>query len=98
MNSETCIICFVKFDDVFTITQCDRCKSCVCLQCSWNELRGLCAVCDREELNEESFCEFCRTNYRIGKSMCFECENCCEEIELCLYCYEHWKCSQCYSI
>ena len=51
-------------------------------------MRGLCPVCDREELNREEQCGICGNNVRVGKFMMYHCEECGESFEACLECFE----------
>ena len=89
-----CNICFKKTDSS-GINQCGTCKQQVFLQCSINELKGLCPICDREAINEEFLCQWCNTSVRIGQWMEFNCDDCEDAnphvLEGCLTCFGNWK-------
>ena len=62
LNLKKCDICFKKMNSVE-----NRCKICkdinICLPCHWNDLKGLCPICDREQLNTEQICCECYDDF-----------------------------------
>ena len=66
---------------------CDRCKFVACYVCYYNELNGLCPVCDREQLNAGEDCVDCHQNKRVGLGL--TCPTCDEFV--CYECFGGWK-------
>ena len=85
----TCIICFT--DKYEVKARCRRCKVLTCGPCDCNELRGLCPVCDRKELNRPRFCKVCNKHVHLRDYMVYDCGVCEEEFESCVECFENWK-------
>jgi hypothetical protein len=71
--------------------RCDKCSTMTCLPCSVNELRGLCPVCDREQINGQHHCQVCSGNVRVGQYMVYDCGACGEEFEACSDCFESFR-------
>ena len=84
-----CACCLGDQHDVRA--RCDKCNTLTCSPCSWNELRGLCPVCDREQINAPHHCNVCGENVRIGQYMVYDCESCGEEFEACEGCFGNWR-------
>ena len=66
-DGDQCSVCLNTTNYYDCYARCTRCHLLTCIPCDWNELRGLCPHCDREELNEEEHCIYCKQNVRIGK-------------------------------
>lgn len=63
-----CVVCHTT---TYGVTK--RCCVPVCLPCTVNELRGICPLCDRDELNRLRHCHCCHTDVgRFG----YDCESC----------------------
>ena len=81
-----CIVCHCN-SDYHLQTKC--CSQYICEKCFYHDMRELCPICDRTEINNKNcFCESCeacipRLNYRT----CLACEHeCCVECAVQLNC------------
>ena len=84
----TCIVCFIDFNHKFKKTSCKKCKTAVCLQCSINNLNGMCVICDRTALNRQQYCKYCSKYVYSGKFKNYACNKCNEIFYSCINCYE----------
>ena len=78
-----CIVCGTTR---YGVTQ--KCCVPVCRPCTVNDLRGLCPVCDREELNRLCHCHCCHADVRVGL-FGYDCESCDEPV--CLECNDNGR-------
>ena len=92
-DDQNCIVCYGKLYGVEP--RCGSCNIMTCLPCSSNDLRGLCPVCDREELNVKHECQYCGEHVLVGKYMRYDCDQCDTYDESCLECFEQWRAHSC---
>ena len=86
-QDDKCIICdsSVRVERI-----CIFCSTLVCYCCIINELRGLCPLCEREELNKLHYCQYCHNEVRVGLYMDgYECNSCGNADYSCLECVEN---------
>jgi hypothetical protein len=71
---DACIICFVEEGGYRTLRACNRCHTKICIQCSRNDCKVLCPICDREQLNTPVRCIHCLTLFHLKDGlMCQAC-------------------------
>ena len=55
----SCSICYIEKDDTYRYCCSDLCNDC------FLKIKGICPICDRENLNKQVNCERCNTIHKI---------------------------------
>ena len=91
-DQQACSICFTT--DGVIAPGCQRCEIALCFNCSRNNCKGLCPICDRQILNRPCHCAECHKDFHVKDGLM--CNGC--SADICYTCfgdYKHESCGEC---